>query len=152
MRLAMGKAADAKADASEAVKHDAAYSKGAAAGVNAKLAFDGEKNAKVWWGSTDETQPRERERERPRSSPFENFGRTTGLRVERCAGYYRLGQACESLREYAEAIAAFESGAALEPTSKVWPAAVAKADKAREEWESRPVKHPTLTHTQRHFV
>lgn len=84
VRLAMGKAADAKADASEAVKHDAAYSK----------------------------------------------------------GYYRLGQACESLREYAEAIAAFESGAALEPTSKVWPAAVAKADKAREEWESRPAPAP----------
>mmetsp|Transcript_6781 Transcript_6781/g.21830 ORF Transcript_6781/g.21830 Transcript_6781/m.21830 type:complete len:403 (+) Transcript_6781:22-1230(+) len=52
--------------------------------------------------------------------------------------YYRLGQACEKIFHFDEAIDAYAVGASLEPESKLWPAYREKAEKAKVDYESRP--------------
>eukprot|EP00629_Pelagomonadales_sp_RCC1024_P011981 CAMPEP_0119289048 /NCGR_PEP_ID=MMETSP1329-20130426/38318_1 /TAXON_ID=114041 /ORGANISM="Genus nov. species nov., Strain RCC1024" /LENGTH=382 /DNA_ID=CAMNT_0007289833 /DNA_START=114 /DNA_END=1258 /DNA_ORIENTATION=- len=55
-------------------------------------------------------------------------------------GFYRLGQASEKCHKYKEAAKAYNAGAALEPDSKVWPAALVKCEKAKVAYDAAPKK------------
>jgi len=52
--------------------------------------------------------------------------------------FYRQGQACDRLKRYAEAIGAYEAGLKLEPDSKVFKGALAKAQEAKRKLEDEP--------------
>ena len=52
--------------------------------------------------------------------------------------YYRLGQACEKLEKFEDALRAYEEGQKLEPASKLWLGLLEKAKKAKEEFDARP--------------
>ena len=52
--------------------------------------------------------------------------------------FYRAGQACDKLKRYDDAIAAYGQGLALEPDSKVFKGALAKATDAKAKVEDEP--------------
>jgi len=52
--------------------------------------------------------------------------------------FYRKGQACDKLKRYADAIGAYEAGLKLEPDSKVFKGALAKAREAKIKAEDEP--------------
>ena len=56
--------------------------------------------------------------------------------------YYRLGQACEKMETFDDAIGAYEKGGTLEPESKLWPGYIEKAKKAKVDFDNRPPPAP----------
>lgn len=52
--------------------------------------------------------------------------------------FYRQGQACDKLKRYADAIGAYEAGLKLEPDSKVFKGALAKAQAAKQKADDEP--------------
>lgn len=70
----------------------------------------------------------------------EDATKATELDAAYAKGFYRLGQSQEKCDKYKEALAAYAAGAALEPDSKIWPAAVTKCKAAEEVFKAKPKK------------
>lgn len=70
----------------------------------------------------------------------EDATKATELDGAYAKGWYRLGQASEKVEKFDAALKAYETGAGLEPESKVWPASIVKCKAAHEKFKLKPKK------------